>query len=93
MKKTLLLIFSTAVVFTVLTFSTASLQRQVDGSDRYGFPASFYVLYSEMVYPTPVEEMTNFIFLNLVFDIVIAFLITIILFGIYKKTKKLFLKN
>jgi len=93
MKKFLLLVISTAIIFTVLTYSTASLQRQVDGSDRYGFPASFYVLYSEMVYPTPIEEMTNFIFLNLVFDIAVAFLITIILFGIYKRSKKLFIRN
>ncbi len=89
MKKILWLVLFTAVIFTVLTYSTAGLHRQVDGSDNYGFPASFYIIYSEMVYPAPFEEMTRFIFLNLVFDIAVAFLITIIIFGIYKKVKKM----
>ncbi|HEY1192752.1 hypothetical protein [Flavobacterium sp.] len=88
MKKIISICLFTVITFTVLTFSTASLQRQVDGSDRYGFPASFYILYSEMVYPAPIEEMTRFIFLNLVLDIVVAFLITVILLGIYQKIIK-----
>jgi hypothetical protein len=88
MKKIIFICLFTILIFTVLTFSTATLERQVDGSDRYGFPASFYILYSEMVYPAPVEDMTRFVFLNLVLDIVVAFVITIIILGIYKKIIK-----
>lgn len=88
MKKIIFICLFTIITFTVLTFSTASLQRQVDGNDRYGFPASFYILYSEMVYPAPVEDMNRFVFLNLVLDIVVAFGITIIILGIYKKIIK-----
>jgi hypothetical protein len=93
MRKTIWISLLTVSVFTVLTLSTASLHRQVDGNDAYGFPARFYILYSEMVYPAPASEMTRFIFLNLVIDIVFAFIITMLIFGIYKKLKKMFIRN
>lgn len=90
MRKIILLSLLTVAIFVILTFSTASLKRQVDGNDAYGFPARFYILYSEMVYPAPTSEMTRFIFLNLVLDIVFSFTITILFFAIYKKLKKRF---
>lgn len=88
MKNILLICLLTVIIFTVLTFSTASLQRQVDGNDSYGFPAAFYILYSEMVYPAPAEDMTRFVFLNLVLDVAVAFLIALSIYGIYQKMKK-----
>lgn len=93
MRKIIWISLLTGPVFTVLTLSTASLHRQVDGSDSYGFPARFYTIYSEMVYPAPASDMTRFIFLNLVIDIVFAFIITMLIFGIYKKLKKMLIRN
>lgn len=91
MKNILVICLLTVIIFTILTFSTASLQRQVDGNDTYGFPAAFYILYSEMVYPAPTEKMTHFVFLNLVLDVAVSFVIAISISGIYHKVKKKFI--
>lgn len=90
MKNILLISLFTVIIFIVLTFSTASLMRQVDGNDMYGFPVAFYILYSGMVYPTPTTEMTNFIFFNLILDIAVAFVIAIIIIAVFQKIKKKF---
>ncbi|MFD2942157.1 hypothetical protein [Flavobacterium notoginsengisoli] len=93
MKKFIVIILLTIIIFTILTFSTASLEMKVDGNDMYGFPASFYVLYGGMVAPTPTSEMTNFVFLNLVLDIAVAFILAVIVLMFYQKVTKKFVKK
>ncbi|SFC51689.1 hypothetical protein SAMN05216297_10197 [Flavobacterium phragmitis] len=85
MKKLIVLFLLTILIFTVLTFSTASLQMKVDGNDMYGFPASFYVLYGGMMTPSPTVEMTSFHFLNLVLDIAVAFILAVIVLMFYQR--------
>lgn len=93
MKKFTVIFLLTTIIFIVLTFSTASLQMKVDGNDMYGFPAAFYILYGGMVSPTPTTEMTRFIFLNLVFDIAVAFIMAVIVLIVYRKVIKKLIKR
>lgn len=93
MKKFALICLLTVIIFVILTLSTASLQRKVDGNDIFGFPAAFYIRYGGMVSPAPTTEMTRFILLNLVLDIVAASIIAMLFFGIYPKIKKMFIKR
>lgn len=88
MRKFIFISLLTIGVFVTLTFSTASLQRKVDGNDMFGFPVAFYVRFSEMVSPNPTAEMYRFSYTNLLFDIAIAYIITILISLIYKKLKK-----
>lgn len=87
MKKYLILIILTLVIFGLLTFSTAQIETPADGDDKYGFPLTYYTKIGGMIYPAPSSESDlirkNYLFLLV--DIGFAFFLSFLFLTIYKK--------
>ena len=63
------------LLFLLLTYSTATIQRPVDGDDTYGFPFTFLTLFSGMCDPCP-PVMHSFIPFWLIADVLITLSLT-----------------
>ena len=90
MKKYTILFLLTALIFGTLTMLTATHGRQYDGNDYYGFPFAFHTKYSEMVYPSPAgaDDLVKTNYLFLLFDVLLAFLLSFALVSVYEKIKR-----
>lgn len=90
MKKYTTLFLLTIIIFGALTILTIQDLRPVDGNYFCGFPLAFYTQFSEMTYPNPSGEMVmyrmNYLFL--IIDILIAFLLSLLVFAVIRKIRK-----
>lgn len=87
MKKYLPLCILTIIVFGTLTISTAKIETPIDGEDTYGFPLTFFIRFSGMCSPCP-PNPTEIYYLQLVADVAVAFLLSLIIWTIYTKLRK-----
>jgi hypothetical protein len=87
MKKYLPLCILTIIIFGTLTISTAKIEQPTDGEDTYGFPLTFFIRHSLMCSPCA-PNPTEIFYLELLVDIAVAFLLSIIIWIFYTKLRK-----
>ena len=75
--QTISLIFSSTIIFCLLTIFTCKIRSHVDGPDKYGFPFIFYKY-------IPDPRNTYFYTLYFIIDIFVAIFISLIINAIYK---------
>ncbi len=69
MKKTLLILAGTIVIFIIAVIATAEYFTSVDGDDTYGYPFTFYTVYGGKM-EVPLQPYFNFS--TFAFDILLA---------------------
>ncbi len=86
MKRFFLYSILSILSFAIITFSTSSIQRPIDGDDSYGFPFRFYVAFSGMCHPCP-DKMYDFNIFYLFVDLIIPFIILFLFGSLLRKRK------
>lgn len=90
MKKNVIILLLTKVVFGLLTILTASIKTPADGNDTYGFPFTFYTKIGGMVDPSPTspDDLIRKNYFFLVLDLAFALLTSVIGLMIYNHFKR-----
>ena len=86
MRKLILIIVLTILVFSILTISTAEILTHVDGNDTIGFPFVYQIRYGGKCSPCPPNRVTMD-YLKLTADIVFSATISIILLTVFARVK------
>ena len=85
MKKLLIILAPTVLIFGILTCITAKFESMVDGDDTMGFPLTFYhgFGYGERVIPPPIQSETYY--WKLLLDILFAAFVAVLGRAIFVK--------
>ncbi|MBO6514970.1 MAG: hypothetical protein JJ975_00280 [Bacteroidia bacterium] len=70
------IVYATLFVFVVITYATSKIETPFDGDDTYGFPFTFYIVYSGMCDPCP-DEPTQFYGFKLWIDILFSAILAV----------------
>jgi hypothetical protein len=88
MRKLLITLGLTALIFGVLTYTTATLKGASDGDDTYGFPLTCYIQFSGMCDPCSPDHVTSKIyFFPLLLDVAFAAIIPLLGWMVFTKIK------
>ncbi|AEV97753.1 hypothetical protein A4D02_16085 [Niastella koreensis] len=92
MRKLLIILVLTFLIFIILNYSTAKFEGAVDGEDTMGFPLTYFrrFAYGEVVVPPPIPTET--FYWKLLFDILFAACMGIVGFTIFTKVWNSFKK-
>jgi hypothetical protein len=91
MRKLLIIPGLTALVFGVITFTTANYDSMSDGNDTLGFPLTYYIYFGGKmdVYP---PDLTEIYYWKLVLDILFAAFVAVLGRMIFFRVKNRFIK-
>ena len=91
MRKLLIILALTALVFGVLTFSTAKYESASDGTDTMGFPFTYYTYFVGKCDPCP-PSPTEIYYWKLLLDILFAAFLAVLGRVIFFKVKNRLIK-
>jgi Na+-driven multidrug efflux pump len=88
-RKLLIILAPTLLIFGILTVTTATLKGASDGDDTWGYPFTCFIRFSGNCAPCLPDPITSEIyFFPLLFDLLFAAIIPLLGWIIYTRVKK-----